>query len=625
MTPDGSSPESAARLRLEEARAETTARLAERRAELEELEARELVWANTSAAVLLGALLWAFLSALGILPGSGGRIVLGAGALLVPLVLVRRLASTKRKRCGYAVDWNERARQRLDERFAFGQPDGREFTDRKHAFSYDLGLFGPDSLFHRVNACHTALGRGTLAEWLQDASARPPAEPRAQAIRELRTRGADRELLEIELRTLSEAGSRHPPEVLAQRTRDLVAWGATPAPDERDTPLHTGLLVLLPLLAVTGVVLSVGLGSWWWAVIPFVGNALYARSFRDLGPLTGRFEAVADTLGAWSRVLEQVAALRFQTPLLTRLLEPVTRADSPAPAAVAELRRQAHRLAQRQNAFWAVTGNIVLLTDLWARRALLRWQRQHGPELAAWTGAVAGLEALLSLASYADAVPDHGGATVGEDGPLFEASALAHPLLPRERRVANDVRLEREGVLVVVTGSNMSGKSTYLRAVGLATVLVRAGLPVPAASCRMRCLSVVTSMNVEDSLGSGLSRFHAEVRRLRFCLDRAAENSPTLVLLDEILGGTNSRERHTGTEAVLRQLSRLPTATLVSTHDLSLASLANDPEMGARVVHFTDEVRDGVMTFDYRLREGPLPSTNALEVMRLEGIEVEDR
>lgn len=616
----GSAPEP-----LAEARVAAEARLTERRAEHAALESRELGWANASAALLLSGLLLALLASVGVVPLPAGGLLAVTALGLVPLVLVRRRWSVRRVRRGYAVDWLERARARLDEQFDFGQPDGTAYLERTHAFAYDLAVFGAGSLFQRVNACHTVLGRDALAAWLADDRPRPDLSARAAAVRELLERHADREALEIELRALAESGARHPADVLAARTRALVAWGAEPVQDADAGAAERILTLALPVTALAGAVLTLVLGwHWLWALGPYLVNVFYARRFRDLDELTDRFTGVADTLSAWTRVLETVATLSFRSPLLSETIAAVAGTDSPAPTAVAELQRAVHRLAQRQNAYWALTGNVLLLSDVRARRALLRWKVRHGSELGAWMGAVAGLETLLSLTTWAEATPDATWPVSDGTGPLLDATALAHPLLPRTARVPNDVQLLEEGALVVVTGSNMSGKSTWLRSAGLAVVLARAGLPVPATRLRLRPLSVVTSMNVEDSLRSGLSRFHAEVRRLRFCLDTAAAPGPTLVLLDEILSGTNSRERHAGTVAVLKRLVTGPTATLVSTHDLSLAALADDPTVGARVVHFTDAVVDGQMTFDYRLREGPLPSTNALEVMRLEGIEVDE-
>ena len=595
------------------------------------VEAGELAWANRTVVVLFAGLGLALLTWLGAISWPPLRVVGSTVLLLIPLIWVRRGWTRQRIRARYLVDWYDRAEARQQGQWDFEQDDGSAMLDRGHPFAADLDVLGPGSLFHRANSCHTPLGADALAErvtettesatWTPEADARL-VEERQDALREILGQPESREALEIELRGLAESGSRHTPEVLAARTRALVRWGAEPVADPAAGWERVAEL-LLPLVAVGGVVATLGFGqSWAFTLVPAAVNVFYARRFKDLDALTVRFEAVADTLSAWSRTLEVVSRLQFDAPLLRRALKPVLE-DGGAPQAFQVLRRLAHRLAQRQNAYWALTGNLLLLSDVRARRGLLAWHRLHGPHLAGWMGAVAELEAQLALATFAEAQPASTWAEVETGGAFLDGAALSHALLPVASRVANDVRLTEGGELLVVTGSNMSGKSTYIRSVGLAVVMTRAGLPVPAARLRMRPMGVVTSMRVQDSLSDGLSRFHAEVRRLRFCLDSAEAPGSVLVLLDEILSGTNSRERHVGTEAVLRQLALRDAVTIVSTHDLSLASLADEPELSARVVHFTDEVREGQMTFDYRLREGVLPSTNALEVMRLEGLLVE--
>ncbi len=595
--------------------------------------ARESTWANLSAGILFAGLLGALLTWLGVLGWPTSRVLLGTGLALIPLVWMRRRWSLRRVRAQYLVDWYERAAARLEGTWDFGQSDGSAALDRSHPFAADLDVVGPDSLFHRVNACHTVLGEDSLAARLTEFRTEAPGDSgpdrreiqeRQEAVQELLERNDARELLEVELRALSESGARHSPEVLAARTRALARWGLEPVAAASSAG-ERALEVLLPLSALAGLFISIALErSWAFTLVPAAINVLYARRFKDLEALTSRFEAVSSTLRSWSKVLEVLVRLDFESPLLRRLLAPVKGEGESAPQAVAALRRLAHRLAQRKNAYWALTGNIVLLSDVRARRGLLEWHRTHGPHLQAWMGTVAELEAHLALTSYAAALPTATWPVVSEEGPLLVARDLAHALLPAATRVPNDVTLSDAGELLIVTGSNMSGKSTYIRSVGLAVVATRAGLPVPATSFRMRPMGVVSSMRVEDSLSDGLSRFHAEVRRLKFCLDTARTQGRMLVLLDEILSGTNSRERHAGTEAVLRQLANGDTLTLVSTHDLCLAGLADEPGLHARVVHFTDEVEDGLMTFDYRLREGVLPSTNALEVMRLEGLLAED-
>jgi DNA mismatch repair ATPase MutS len=266
--------------------------------------------------------------------------------------------------------------------------------------------------------------------------------------------------------------------------------------------------------------------------------------------------------------------------------------------------------------------NFLALWDLiWIFR-LEAWRRVCGGQVRRWFQSLAQLEALCSLAAYAYARPRHAFPRVG--GPLrYEARGLGHPLL--DRPVVNDVSLPGPRSALLVTGSNMSGKTTLLRAMGANAVLALAGAPVCASSLELSVLQVLTGMRVKDSLERGISYFYAEVSRLRVLLDAASERrGEVMFLLDEILLGTNTVERQIASREVLALLLRTGAIGAVSTHDLSLASLANSPELAVRNVHFRDTLRDGQMSFDYRLREGVVDTTNALRVLRQAGIPVSE-
>ncbi len=578
--------------------------------------------ANAATVVVLGALALLAATSLEMLGIRSRWILLGSALALVPLMLLRARAERSRRQQSYVHDWLERAHLRRQGTVAFGQDDGGEYEDRKHRYTYDLDVFGRGSLFEMLNGCHTVLGRDRLAGLLRGAgqagSADGGVSARQAAVRELRDARAEREALEVELRFLVETGSASY-EWLNDQTRAVIAWGEGSSP-EVPGRLGEALSRVLPLVSLAGIGLWLAAGwSWVAAALPYAVNVIYARRVRDLSALMTVFEGVRGTLDAWARTIEVAATFRFESELLRGVIGRLS--SEHAPASIRELRRLADRLSQRRNAFWAFTGNVVLLSDVRARNLLARWHREHGRQLAEWLRGVAELEAWCSLAAYADSVPESCWPTISGDGPVLDARDLAHPLLPRQAVVPNSCRIDGTEAIWIVTGSNMSGKSTFLRAVGLGVVMAELGVPVPAAALELRPVRLATSMNVEDSLREGTSRFHAEVKRLKRCLDWAAEGT-TLVLLDEILAGTNSRERRLGTVAVLGTLGELGAPTLISTHDLGLADVATGWSRETRVVHFTDRVDNGRMLFDYRLREGRLPSTNALEVLRAEGIAV---
>jgi DNA mismatch repair ATPase MutS len=277
-------------------------------------------------------------------------------------------------------------------------------------------------------------------------------------------------------------------------------------------------------------------------------------------------------------------------------------------------------LNSRRNPGFALIGPFLL----WATQfsfSIEKWRERCGPALPRWLDAVAEFEALCAVAGYAFEHPTDPFPEIVEEGPLFEGENLCHPLLASGRCVANSVRLGATPQLLLVSGSNRTGKSTLMRTVGINVVLALAGSPVRAASLRVSVLKIGATIRVLDSLQGGTSRFYAEIQRLKNIMDLAKE-SPVLFLLDEILHGTNSHDRALGAEALVRGLVGRGAIGLVTTHDLALAKVAESLSPKARNVHFEDHLENGRMVFDYRLRPGIVQKSNALELMRAVGLEV---
>jgi DNA mismatch repair ATPase MutS len=272
---------------------------------------------------------------------------------------------------------------------------------------------------------------------------------------------------------------------------------------------------------------------------------------------------------------------------------------------------------------------IVSLPFLWGTHvawAIESWRVRHGSTVRRWLAAVAELEALSSLSAYRfehpgdpfpELVESHGRPVAH-----FESTALGHPLLPDAKCVRNDVRLDEHQRLLVVSGSNMSGKSTLLRTVGVNAVLAQAGAPVRAASLRLSPLALGATLRIQDSLQEGRSRFYAEITRIREISDRAKDDVPLLFLLDELFHGTNSHDRLVGASAVLRSLLDRGAIGLVTTHDLALTAIATALAPRAVNVHFDDWFEQGEIRFDYRMKDGPVARSNAIALMRAVGLDV---
>jgi DNA mismatch repair ATPase MutS len=291
----------------------------------------------------------------------------------------------------------------------------------------------------------------------------------------------------------------------------------------------------------------------------------------------------------------------------------------PASQRIAELARLADLLAARQNQFF-VPFAFVLMWSLQLAYAVESWRKKHGRAVAEWLTALGELEALVSLANYgyehpADPMPE-----ISDGGPVYRGEALAHPLLAAA--VANDVQLGGDGPrLYLVSGSNMSGKSTLLRTVGVNAVLALAGGPVRARRLELSPMALGATLRIQDSLAEGASRFYAEITRLQQIV-ALAQRGPLLFLLDEILHGTNSHDRRIGGEAVVRALVEKGAIGLCTTHDLALSEMVGTLAPRAVNVHFEDHLENGKLVFDYRLRDDVVTKSNALALMRAVGLDV---
>jgi DNA mismatch repair ATPase MutS len=265
---------------------------------------------------------------------------------------------------------------------------------------------------------------------------------------------------------------------------------------------------------------------------------------------------------------------------------------------------------------------VPLMYSLHTTLAAERWRAEHGAAVRAWVSAVGEFEALLSLAAYHYEHPDDPFPEFVEGSARFEGVSLGHPLLPAERCVRNGASVGDTSKVMLISGSNMSGKSTLMRTVGINVVLAMAGAPVRASSFRLTPLQVGASIRINDSLHEGSSRFYAEITRLRQLLELTEGALPLLFLLDELLQGTNSKDRRIGAEGVVKAFVERAAIGLISTHDLALTDIAGLQPGAIHNVHFQDEIENGRMKFDFTLREGVVTRSNGIELMRSVGLKV---
>jgi hypothetical protein len=399
----------------------------------------------------------------------------------------------------------------------------------------------------------------------------------------------------------------------------LTTWAAA-----QPWSISKVLRIVAFVLAMFGL-LTLVLGLFGFGWLPFLVAFTLGRIFafklrRRTRDVISAVSAPGRELALLSEILNRLEREPFSSPHLLKLRGALDVEGLAPSQQIARLNRLIELLDSRRNMFFAPLALILLWPEQCAI-AIERWRQKSGSAVARWMDAVGEFEALSSLAGYSYENPNAPFPEVVEGEPNFDAAGLGHPLLPEARVVRTDVRLSKELSLLIVSGSNMSGKSTLLRTVGINTVLALAGAPVRAHRLRISPLQVGASIRIQDSLLAGASRFYAEISRLRQILE-LTKKAPVLFLLDEILQGTNSHDRRIGAEGVLRALIDRNAIGLVTTHDLALTLIAQELGSRAANVHFEDHLVAGKMNFDYILRPGVLQKSNALELMRSVGIEV---
>ncbi|HEY7444887.1 MAG TPA: hypothetical protein VH701_20820 [Vicinamibacterales bacterium] len=510
-----------------------------------------------------------------------------------------------------AIAFYERGIARIEDRWAGGGDPGLRFRDEEHLYAQDLDLFGPASLFELLSIARTHAGGDQLAAWLKAPSELSELRLRQEAIEELRGRLDLREAIAL-------AGN----EIRSIDTESLSSWATRPA-----LLRATWARVVAPVLAL-GAVWS---GIWWMMegpIGPFLiaagVEAVFARSFgRKIRQVVHSVDRPSGELD----VLVQALLLIEREPVSARRLTSLRATlESEQVSASAAIKRL-HRLSEMHDWQHNLVFGIVAPFLLWSTQialAIEAWRRQFGSDVPKWIQTLGEYEALGSLAAYAYEHPADPFPAFIDDGPgTFAGIALGHPLVPALQMVRNDVTLG-DVRLFVVSGSNMSGKSTLLRTVGINIVLALAGAPVRAERLALTSLNLGATLRIQDSLQAGRSRFFAEISRVRQIVDLARSPRALLFLLDELLQGTNSHDRAIGAAAVLRTLVERGAIGLITTHDLALTAMVDDFQGRATNVHFEDHFDRGELVFDYRMRPGPVTRSNALALMRTVGLEVNE-
>jgi hypothetical protein len=545
--------------------------------------------------------------------GTAGLVLLVGLSAFIGLMRWHQQVLYRRNHLRFLAAINQTELDRLQNNWA-SLPDGAAFVDAKHPYTSDLDIFGRRSLYQWLNRSTSPFGAQTLAAWLQAPATTEAISARQEALSALREA--------VDLRQEAEARGKH-----ASADMEAVAalneWLNTPSvwlnsSFWRVVPWLMGLLSVACLIATL-----------WWGYYPLllpvaINFSLLLPQFKKITTLYEQIDPSVDALREYAQVFACIEAAEVDVPLVRQYQASLGKGTGAASIQIKRLAYAAYLLSQRNNPWFTILANGLFLWDIHSVRRLERWKEANRSQVAQWWQVMGEWEALTSLAGAWYANPTWTLPTIDtETDFVWEAKALAHPLIPDSQRINNDMRLQGIGHTMLITGANMSGKTTFQRTVGINTVLALCGAPVLASQMRLSVCQVFSSMRTQDSLEENISSFYAELKRLRQLIDhlQAQPQLPVLYLLDEILKGTNSQDRHQGARGLILQLHQLRASGIVSTHDLVLSEM----ETTHSFIHnysFNSQIVGDEILFDYRLTPGACKSFNAVQLMRKMGIAV---
>lgn len=515
-----------------------------------------------------------------------------------------------------------------------GFPDGQEFIELDHPYVADLDIFGPHSLFQLLNRTTTDSGNVLLAKWLTAPASKEEILERQQAMKELSPK--------LDWRQHFQASGMHFRHTASDHNK-LLAWIEKPV---QLLPRHTKYLIggivlsLLTTGAAAYFLIHIALIGFFESIIPFVFpliiclivNSLILRRVRYASEeITENLHHHINMLGGWQSLIINIETEEFHSAKLQQLQSAFRSSNASAAREISRLKNILevflHRGAKGEfigrnflytifNSLWLLDVFLVVLTE--------KWKHKNAAYLRAWATAASEFEVLSSLAGFSYANPTYTFPEVKEEPYSIRFEEFGHPLIKPSSRVCNSFDLEGRGEIAMITGSNMAGKSTFLRTVGVNLVLALMGAPCCAKAAQVSTMKVFTSMRTQDNLEEGVSSFYAELRKIEHLLKLIERGKPIFFLLDEMFKGTNSEDRHKGGFSLIKQLQELNAFGIISTHDLELGKLAGNHKIVSNY-SFNSEIRDGEMFFSYELTDGLCRDFNASELMKRSGIKILSR
>eukprot|EP01029_Cantina_marsupialis_P014719 TRINITY_DN3229_c0_g2_i6.p2 TRINITY_DN3229_c0_g2~~TRINITY_DN3229_c0_g2_i6.p2 ORF type:complete len:602 (-),score=28.27 TRINITY_DN3229_c0_g2_i6:546-2351(-) len=517
------------------------------------------------------------------------------------------------KRLNTLIEINENEMTCLKTRHSHLFYNGEEYLHPNHAYASDLDIYGPHSLFQLMNRCVSKSGNDTLGKWLYQPSENDEIIKRQEAVKELVEKIDWRQ--DILQFGLQRKLKNDDPEFVGK-------WGQKPSPFHGQKKLKL-LISILPILSLSAIVYSFVGSQAPIAILAMLSIVVHYFNFRKVGRAHNNTSKRAEMLKIYSYIIEQFEGNNWQSPKLQELSSKLKSHDIPTSVKIKRLSRLLELLDQRYNMVVQFLFNLLFFYELHLLFRIDRWKSKYGAEIEAWFATIGEIEALASMANLSFNHPDWVFADISANHFELEMKEAGHPMIDEKLRVCNDYELQGPGVIHIVTGSNMAGKSTFLRTIGINVVLALAGAPVCAKKMLVSNVEVNTSMRIKDSIEENESSFYAELKRIQQVLEKVNKQEDTLLLLDEILRGTNSKDKHTGSKALIKQLVKYNAVGLVATHDLELSVL--EDELSGHVENrFFDIKIDGEqLYFDYKVQNGVCKTFNAPILMQKMGIEME--
>ena len=516
----------------------------------------------------------------------------------------------RKKELEIYLNINQKGINRIKGQFKEEIDDGKEYLNEKHPFVNDLDVFGRSSLFQMINSTKTKFGREKLVKILslKKLPSKEEVIKRQEAIRELGDKIDFRQKLEVKS-TIKKSGLKD--------TKDLIEWMSGKSTFNKS--LNFIPYIFIAITAISFVLVFIGYLPITYIILVFMINYIVVKlSTKKLKNVIGLFEIHKNDIEAYYNLIEIIDNEEFKSELLSEIKTNLNKESKSVVSEMKALKNLSDWIGDSSSNAYYLLLNITILSDIFILKNLYDWKEKNGTKFDLWLKTMGDIEALCSIANLAFDFEDWTYPLIS-DLDEIKAVELAHPML-YSKAISNSFSLNSKSKIALITGSNMSGKSTFLRTIGINLVLSYIGAPVCSKSFEAGIFNIYTCMRTKDNLEESISSFYAEILRIKILIEASKKGEKVFFLLDEIFKGTNSKDRHDGATVLIKQLVKNNAMGLVSTHDLELCDLENEYNW-IKNYNFQEYYKDNNIKFDYKLRDGRSKTQNAIHLMKLAGIE----